>query len=227
YFLLLEVMDRTLRNKLRAKRITDGEVIGAFPGESILRYRRYNKIISDMSIQYLAKSLSPYLKPNQTNIINFISTESKDGKSYISELLTEYWSTHGFKTKKLTYDEDFNSSDKAYIMAQSIKDLYTAVDKEDILIIEYPALKENSIPPALLQESSVNLIIANSNRVWKDTDQASYEDIVKNTGSDTPLFIYLNKVSRDVLEEFVGQLPPYTKVRNLIYRFSQFGLTGE
>ena len=32
FFILLELLDRTLRDKVRAARITGGRVIGAFPG---------------------------------------------------------------------------------------------------------------------------------------------------------------------------------------------------
>ena len=34
YFLIIEILDRTLRDKIRAERITGGTVIGAYPRES-------------------------------------------------------------------------------------------------------------------------------------------------------------------------------------------------
>jgi hypothetical protein len=40
------------------------------------------------------------------------------------------------------------------------------------------------------------------------------------------LFMYLTEASRYAVEEFVGQLPPYTKFNNFVYRMSQLGLTA-
>jgi len=38
--------------------------------------------------------------------------------------------------------------------------------------------------------------------------------------------MYLTEASRYAVEEFVGQLPPYTKFNNFVYRMSQLGLTA-
>ena len=38
--------------------------------------------------------------------------------------------------------------------------------------------------------------------------------------------MYLTEAQRYAVEEFVGQLPPYTKFNNFIYRLSQLGLTA-
>ena len=40
------------------------------------------------------------------------------------------------------------------------------------------------------------------------------------------LFMYLTETTRYAVEEFVGQLPPYTKFNNFVYRMSQLGLTA-
>ena len=40
------------------------------------------------------------------------------------------------------------------------------------------------------------------------------------------LFMYLTECQRYAVEEFVGQLPPYTGFNNFIYRMSQMGLTA-
>lgn len=228
YFLFIEIFDRTLRNKLRAERIIKGAIIlGAFPGESILRYRRYSKAINLIATKYLSNALLPYCKNNNRNIINIFSSEGKAGKSYIAEQLTEYWQSLGIKTKKITYNIDFQADNKQYLLAQTIDDLCNDLEQEDILIIEYPPLQEYSMPPSLLKEATVNLFIAKANKVWKTTDQMIYEQTIRIIEKQPPLFIYLNNAGRDAVEDFTGQLPPYTKLKNMLYRFSQLGLTSE
>lgn len=40
-------------------------------------------------------------------------------------------------------------------------------DRPDILLLEYPAIKDNSLPVNLLNKADINLLIANARRVWK------------------------------------------------------------
>ena len=62
YFFIIELLDRTLRDRMRSERITNLPVMGCFPKESNLRYRRYNKTISDMALRQLSKTLLPHFK---------------------------------------------------------------------------------------------------------------------------------------------------------------------
>ena len=60
YFFIIEMLDRTLRDRMRSERITKIPVMGCFPKESNLRYRRFNKMISDMALRQLSKVLLQY-----------------------------------------------------------------------------------------------------------------------------------------------------------------------
>jgi uncharacterized protein involved in exopolysaccharide biosynthesis len=55
YFFLVELLDRTLRDKTRAQRITGQEVLGVYPQDS-LRYRRYNRAIDEMAVKQISTS---------------------------------------------------------------------------------------------------------------------------------------------------------------------------
>lgn len=228
YFFLIELLDHTLRDRRRTENITGNRVLGAFPKESTLRYRRFNKIINDMAIRHLSKSLLPYLKPGQQNVVNLLSTEERDGKSLLANELEEYWNSIGLSVRRLTYDEDFLSEDSKYVMAEKISDLCADIAPDEILLVEYPSLKEFSIAPALLNEGTVNLLVARANRTWKDTDQKAYTELKENLSAEKrhTLFFYLTQADRNAVEEFTGQLPPYTIFKNFIYRISQLGLTA-
>ena len=56
YFFIIELLDRTLRDRMRSERITKIPVMGCFPKESTLRYRRFNKTIADMALRQLSKT---------------------------------------------------------------------------------------------------------------------------------------------------------------------------
>ncbi len=228
YFFFIELLDHTLRDRRRTESITGGRVLGAYPKESTLRYRRFNKMINDMAMRQLSKSILPYFKSGQQNVINLLSTEEKDGKSLIANELEDYWNSIGLAVRRLTYDEDFLSEDSKFIMAEKASDLCPDIAKDEILLIEYPSLKDYSVAPALLNMGTVNLMVTRSNRTWKDTDQKAYAELTKNLTEDKKrsLFIVLTQADRNAVEEFTGQLPPYTVFKNFVYRMSQLGLTA-
>ncbi|MBQ7509325.1 MAG: hypothetical protein IJT53_00195 [Prevotella sp.] len=226
YFMIIEMLDRTLRDRMRSERITKVPVLGCYPKESTLRYRRFNKTISDMALRQLSKSLLPNFKEGQQNVLNLLSTDAANGKSYLAQELENYWLGMGLQVRRLTYDEDFLAEDSRYLMAKDIKDICPDILPNEIAIIEYPNLDDNTIPSGLLNMGTVNLMVTRANRTWKDVDQKALKDVETRLENKNSLYMYLTESSRYAVEEFVGQLPPYTKFNNFVYRISQLGLTA-
>ncbi len=226
YFFIIELLDRTLRDRMRSERITKIPVMGCFPKESTLRYRRFNKTIADMALRQLSKALLPHFKEGQQNVLNLLSTDAANGKSYIAQELENYWISIGLQVRRLTYDEDFLAEDSRFIMAKDIKDICPDILPNEIAIIEYPNLDDNSIPSGLLNMGTINLLVTRANRTWKDVDQKALKELQSQLTNQNTLFMYLTEAQRYAVEEFVGQLPPYTKFNNFVYRMSQMGLTA-
>jgi len=226
YFFIIELLDRTLRDRMRSEIITKIPVMGCFPKESTLRYRRFNKTIADMALRQLSKALLPHFKEGQQNVLNLLSTDAGNGKSYIAQELENYWISIGLQVRRLTYDEDFLAEDSRFILAKDIKDICPDILPNEIAIIEYPNLDDNSISPALLNMGTVNLLVTRANRTWKDVDQKALKELNERLENKNTLFMYLTECQRYAVEEFVGQLPPYTRFNNFVYRMSQMGLTA-
>ena len=226
YFFIIELLDRTLRDRMRSERITKIPVMGCFPKESTLRYRRFNKTIADMAMRQLSKALLPHFKEGQQNVLNLLSTDAANGKTYIAQELENYWISIGLQVRRLTYDEDFLAEDSRFIMAKDIKDICPDILPNEIAIIEYPNLDDHSIPSTLLNMGTVNLMVTRANRTWKDVDQKALKELQSQLEDQNTLFMYLTEAQRYAVEEFVGQLPPYTKFNNFVYRISQMGLTA-
>jgi uncharacterized protein involved in exopolysaccharide biosynthesis len=226
YFFIIELLDRTLRDRMRSERITKIPVMGCFPKESTLRYRRFNKTIADMALRQLSKALLPHFKEGQQNVLNLLSTDAANGKSYLAQELENYWISIGLQVRRLTYDEDFLAEDSRFIMAKDIKDICPDILPNEIAIIEYPNLDDNSIPTGLLNMGTINLLVTRANRTWKDVDQKALKELQSQLTNKDTLFMYLTEAQRYAVEEFVGQLPPYTKFNNFVYRMSQMGLTA-
>ena len=226
YFFIIELLDRTLRDRMRSEQITKIPVMGCFPKESTLRYRRFNKTISDMALRQLSKTLLPHFKEGQQNVLNLLSTDAANGKSYLAQELENYWLSLGLQIRRLTYDEDFLAEDSRYLLAKDIKDICPDIMPNEIAIVEYPNLDDNTISTSLLNMGTINLIVTRANRTWKDVDQKALKDIESRLENKDTLYMYLTEASRYAVEEFVGQLPPYTRFNNFVYRLSQLGLTA-
>ncbi len=226
YFFIIELLDRTLRDRMRSEKITKIPVMGCFPKESTLRYRRFNKTIADMAMRQLSKALLPHFKEGQQNVLNLISTDAANGKTYLAQELENYWISIGLQVRRLTYDEDFLAEDSRFIMAKDIKDICPDILPNEIAIIEYPNLDDHSIPSTLLNMGTVNLMVTRANRTWKDVDQKALKELQSQLEDQNTLYMYLTEAQRYAVEEFVGQLPPYTKFNNFVYRISQMGLTA-
>ncbi len=226
YFFIIELLDRTLRDRMRSERITKIPVMGCFPKESTLRYRRFNKTIADMALRQLSKALLPHFKEGQQNVLNLLSTDAANGKSYLAQELENYWISIGLQVRRLTYDEAFLAEDSRFIMAKDIKDICPDILPNEIAIIEYPNLDDNSIPSGLLNMGTINLLVTRANRTWKDVDQKALKELQSQLTDQNTLYMYLTEAQRYAVEEFVGQLPPYTKFNNFVYRISQMGLTA-
>ena len=179
-----------------------------------------------MALRQLSKAILPYFSEGKQNVLNLLSTDAANGKSYLAQELENYWVSIGLQVRRLTYDEDFLAEDSRYIMAKDIKDLCPDIQPNEIAIVEYPNLDDNAVPSALLNLGTINLMVTRANRTWKDVDQKALKELQSRLEDKKSLFMYLTEASRYAVEEFVGQLPPYTRFNNFVYRISQLGLTA-
>lgn len=226
FSLIVELLDRTLRDKIRAERLTSCKVVAAFPGNEIVRYRNFSKARNQIASKFMCNTLLSYLPSNGKRIINLLSTERGDGKSFIGKQLEEYWNSIGLNVKHISWNEDFSKDSREFLLAKSINDLSKSTEDTDILIVEYPPLKECTIPRTLINDAALNLVITRADKTWKLTDQLLLNQLKSLANSESPLVVCLNKAGKKDVESFTGLLPPYNKFKKIVYRFSQFGLTA-
>lgn len=226
--LLIEMLDRTLRDAGRTKRVTGFKVIGAVPDTSSSRYGGLAKTYVQTSVRELSNSLLRFLTKRKSPgvfIINLFSTCEDSGEEEVGNLICGYLQSRMLNTKFITYGEDFNTDSTQYLLAKQITDFYT-LQGEDILIVAYPPLSKSNIPSALLLDANANILVTPANRGWKTIDKQLCEQLMLQLGkSDVPFRICLTNASREAAEDFTGQLPPYTLLRRIGYRFSQLSLT--
>lgn len=229
FFMLIELLDRTLRSNLKVKSITGGEAAGAFTRSFRGRLRRYNQIYTDISAKKLCNLTTTYFKPEKNNIINIISNEPREGKSFVVEQMATQFANMGIEVKRLSWHNKFEEDAKAFIQSLELPNLDStdkSGTKDFVILVEYPSLKEAALTREILKGVSVNLLIVDSRRTWQTTDQLFYERL-KDMTEQTPLFFVLNHTKLETAEDFNGLMPPYTPLRKLFYRLVQLGLTAK
>ncbi|WP_349832666.1 GumC family protein [Bacteroides fragilis] len=222
-FLLIELTDRTLRDTIRTRKLTGCPILGSFPylTKSNPIYIQQDKIAT----QYLTNSILNFLsdrKEGQPFILNILSIEAGMGKTYLIERLQKLLESKGIKVCTLTDKINFDSASSTYTLAQNISDLHILQD-EDVVIVEYQSLDRISVPTLLLQSASMNLLVVSALKGWKNSDRAILRKLKLQLGKSP--YLYLNKAPRYEVENYTGMLPPYTFIRRLLYRLSQFALT--
>lgn len=226
FFILLELLDRTVRDRNRAERLIPAKVLGAFPQKQTFRYRAYNSEYERIATSYLANSIVPYLNPvMKPDIINFISTDEHAGKSSLISLLNEYWTERGLRVRVISWHDTMTSESRDFILSSNLSQLYD-YENEDIIIVEHKPVRHSAIPVGLLREASINILAVRADKVWKDVDRIAF-DRLKEQAEDSPMMIYLTNAKREAAESFLGLLPPYSARRNIFYRLMQFGFTSK
>lgn len=226
FFLIIEILDRTLRYTFKAEQITGSRVLGIFTRPLNFRARRYNQLYSDISARILCNYATTYFKPNQNNIVNIISNQNGEGKTYVMEQMTKKFTEQGLEVVQLSWHEEQDA--QSFLQMLNLEKLGNSMpphQKEKVFLVEYPSLRNAALASNILQGANLNLQIVDSRRTWKNTDQQLFERTREMCG-DTPLFIVLNFTKRDAAEEINGLMPPYTFFRKFFYQISQLGLTA-
>ncbi|MCE5205387.1 MAG: hypothetical protein LLF80_04680 [Porphyromonadaceae bacterium] len=228
FFLLVDLLDRTLRDRIRTERVTGAKVLGAMPGNGKLRQRKYTKLYKQKAVQYIANALQDNFNSGDLSpIVNIVSMKEGMGKSFLVEKLNDYWTKQGITVQVIRYGENFDPASPEFLFSGSIRELTEnkMSEGQKIILVEHAPLDVVSIPKSLLTEASVNLVIVRADRVWSDKSKQLF-DRFKTKSVATPVFICLNNAEKEVVESFTGMLPPYSRIQRLFYRYTQFGFTA-
>lgn len=225
-FLIIELLDRTLRDRFRSERITSGKVIAAFPGSASMKAGKFAPEYKKISAKYLANQLYGYFKPtSRPCIVNILTLSDTVNDDSILEGLLDFWDGVGVQATMLKSGEDFQPGSRKFLFAGRLEDVVAFKKEHDIVLVKQAPLMSNSMPPLLLQEAAVNLLVARADSVWKENDQILFDELLKQSET-TPVLLCLTEAKKSSVESFTGMLPPYTRLRKYAYRMSQLGFTS-
>lgn len=219
--LIVELFDRTLRDKIRTERITKGKVIAAFP-KVTKNIRKHNKI-EERALHVLANRLyGLYNIGAEVNFINVIKFSSTLDLGPLTDLLKNYWQGLGLNVLAYKEGDDFSAESREYLVGQ---EWLGKLNNYDISLVKHGSMALRPIPSLFLEKGIATLLVLRADAVWKTEDELMWSDLVqRSTGK--PIVICLMNAEKYVVEEFTGMLPPFTFLRRLEYQLANFGLTS-
>lgn len=226
YQFVVELLDRTLRDGDRTQRLTGVSPVGALVGRGPMRTRKYANAWNRLSAANICSKLNRHLKPKTVNYVNVVGIDHGEGKTFVTSYLAKEWERIGLRVKYVNVDID-QTETQGYVLSEDFGCIINENDavNYNVVIIEYPSLTINSIPPKLLQQAAMNILVANARRVWKKSDTDTLKNLEEEAGK-TPVKMILNNANRFDVEDYTGYLPPMKYHRRVATRFMHIGLTS-
>jgi uncharacterized protein involved in exopolysaccharide biosynthesis len=225
--LILEFLDKSLRDKFIAERITGCSVLGALAEKSKVKYKIYNKKTEELSVQYIANSIFNNISASKEPgpvYINIYSSYVGEGKHYLMSNLVSYWEMVGLKVKCFVANTDFVPDSREYLFAD-MHNFSQLTSGFDVIIIVHPELMHSPISENFLSISRLNLFLVRSTRTWSDSDRILLDGLRKKSNVAKTMLV-ITHTQREAVEMFTGMLPPNTFLRRLKFKFLQIGGTA-
>lgn len=227
HYFLVELLDRTLRDGERTLRLTGIAPVGALVGRGPRRTRRYANAWNRLSAANICSKLNKHLKPQTVNYINIVGIDRGEGKSFVADYILNEWKRLGLQVKYVNVGVDVTET-RGYVLSEDFGCIIGADEAANynVVVVEYPSLIANSIPPRLLEKATINIVVVNARRVWKKSDTDALKNLEEESG-EVPLKLILNNANRFDVEDYTGDLPPMTYHRRVATRFMHIGLTSK
>ena len=227
--LLSEEMNRKPYDSTSANNLVNLPVIGAYP--LLKKKSKYSDIYASLAMRNLGNTITNYFDRDQTvNIINVFSINKGEGKSTVCRAFNDYFESIETKPVIVDWEKDFESNSKYYLLANSIYDFgvnennMASMPEANVIIVEYPPLKDASFPTKVLNTSAINVLVVDAERDWSGMASLTINEL-KRFNKHNNIAIILNNSDIDTVGSFTGMLPPFRWTHKL--RFAVWNLGTE
>ena len=128
----------------------------------------------------------------------------------------------------MDWEKDFESNSKYYLLANSIYDFgvnennMASMPEANVIIVEYPPLKDASFPTKVLNTSAINVLVVDAERDWSGMASLTINEL-KRFNKHNNIAIILNNSDIDTVGSFTGMLPPFRWTHKLRFAFWNLG----
>lgn len=210
-----DMVDSTLRKPDTAANLTKFPVMGVLPDMAAVKGTRKANLAEDQLVRQLLLKIQQKRDSQGPFVIGVVSSHNGEGKSTLSSSLTSRLGSMGIKALSLLPDSpehqgEFHGNSTAfYSPLQGVSSSVTVADLAGnrvfnyaVVIVEFPALLEETYPVSLLQYLDMILVAVKADRTWEHADKVLFDNIQRVTKA--PIELVLNGVYPDYVEDFVG-----------------------
>jgi uncharacterized protein involved in exopolysaccharide biosynthesis len=217
------LMNKTLLEPIRAKKIVGVPILGIYP--SLSESPRFIEKANILLVQQILSKINAAGKPVY---LGFISTQNGEGKSTILNMVEQELVGLNYNVERQLLLSTTEYKQLGITMPLSLaahkwdneNSIITRNDR-DFVLIEFPALDKTIIKPGLFPPLNHVILVSRANRVWDKKDSEMVAVFSKTTGIN-PVFV-LNGVEKDFAEEYIGEVPKKRNfLRTLIKRIVKF-----
>ena len=189
FFLILAIIlakalvNKTLQKPDRASQVVHIPLTGIYP-----LLNSNPDFIAKANLRLIQQLLSKTDTSTKPATIGFISTQSKEGKSTIMDVLEKELSNLNYKVEKKLWN----------------KDLFSTNSSSDIILLKFPALESTIIKPGIFPKLDHSFLVSRANRTWNKLDKELLDMFSKATDNHPSLI--LNGVNTDFAEEYIGEI---------------------
>jgi succinoglycan biosynthesis transport protein ExoP len=236
---LLEFFDATIKTPERAEKLTTLKLAGALPRMSETTKVNY-PFISNRLIEMFAQQIKLFFKhrvPDDKILsapkkVIFISTRSKEGKTFIALSLVEKLRNQGDKVLFLNRKNEDSLEqlpEHDHNIEYEIDDKLAEINDIDILaggaikqnefdyiILELPSLIFYPVPSDIITANDFHVLVCRANRIWNSADNKAL-DVYKTINSIEPR-VFINGTKIEALETIIGEIPKKRKRFRRIFK---------
>ncbi len=218
--ILLEYLDKSIKTPQRIMEITGTTLAGGLPNLKKVKKEMSPLFIDGLSQQVInhintqLKLREAYTRPH---LVVFFSTREGEGKSFISNLLSEKLRDSGYKALMLQpkSEEQPDSPDfigyevpKNFSITKSVEELIEEprdLSQYDYILLEIPAIISGKKPLNILSEADLSILVVRAGRSWNTADGLALNNF--KLVSQYPPEIILNETRNEALENIIGFSP--------------------
>jgi polysaccharide biosynthesis transport protein len=223
-------LDNTVKTPENASNVTGLEVAGMLVRGT--KNAALNSVINTRLSHLLMKKILMLKEKNNNQgplIISILSSKHGDGKTFVAHKLVEHFKQFNFNPLLITLHEQAAQTLpagidqvtypsgvdllKTHSLAGMIRDNLWNTGSRDFIVIEIPAILDDSFPLQHLKEPDISLLVCKSTRSWNSADVKALE-LIREAGAKN-MFLVLNGIEPVVSESFLGEIE---KKRSFIRR---------
>ncbi len=208
-FIAMHLLDQSLNSVARAEEKTGLKLASALPFVDKFKIGPKARIdfqaINHKAMQQLIHTLKMSNQGVESPIVAFLSNRSGEGKSWLITRLAAYLEQKGQQVHQI------KASDWATQREQILQRLQ---ENPAWVLVEFPALLEQSEQLPYLNEMHSAVYVAYARKVWSKADERAL-DRIKDC-ADKPAHLFLNALDLDHMEDVIGEVP---KRRNMPRRW--------